>query len=915
MSVHHHTPLLRGLDPRGLLVRDIAYCRTNEEQTAQERITRHAWDAAGHDVADCDPRLWANGLETNTTTLYSLSGKPLLESGTDAGWRLSLTGADHQSMTRWDGRGSCSRTDYDFFLRPAQIAEGMNPSAMSVVERFLYGDASNDLTPHNRCGRLIRHDDPAGTRAIVGYSLYGETMAENRRFLTSVEAVEWPQDIAQRDRLLESGDGYATATRFDAVGAVARRIDASGNVTLHGYTLGGTLKETRFSLADGQETRTAVSNTRYSAQGQVERQRLGNDVLIENTYELRTGRLTRILSTGADGRALQDLIYQYDAVGNVLDIQDATQPDRYDDNRITQPVTRFRYDSLYQLIEARGREVSVGASHGPALPDMQHSPVDPKRLANYIQNYAYDPGGNLQQIQHIGAQSFTRNMCIARNSNRSLPQDEAGPDIEKAFDANGNLLQLGRGSTLHWDVRNQLQGVTAVKREEDNDDHERYVYDSHGQRCRKIGYAHAAKRMLTRETRYLPGLELHIRPNGERLQVALISVGRCDVRILHWQEHKPSGIDNDQIRFSLTDHLGSSTLELDQQSRLISQEGYYPFGGTAWWAARSSIEAGYKTVRYSGKERDASGLYYYGSRYYAPWYGRWISADPSGKADGLNLYRFNRNSPLVFTDPDGRAPTANDDASQAPEIGRGLEQITAKNPVFGAAIALAFDYAKQGLNFTRKEINLAKSPFASPQQRADMLRLLRPSSQASTTADPEILKMLSHSFGTLTDFANHYDSDRLVAVGGDRNSKTAAWIETGDPRHHLYLRDSITNESPHRLAWNIIHELSHAANGTKDYWYINTPSATAPGETGLASYAGRVEAFIDLQQDDRRYANHIWDGPDASELQPSQVPDTSINRAKRTLNNADSLALIASVINERSKGPLSRLTTVPPRLP
>ncbi|EGH49324.1 insecticidal toxin protein, partial [Pseudomonas syringae pv. pisi str. 1704B] len=51
---------------------------------------------------------------------------------------------------------------------------------------------------------------------------------------------------------------------------------------------------------------------------------------------------------------------------------------------------------------------------------------------------------------------------------------------------------------------------------------------------------------------------------------------------------------------------------------------------TAWWAARSAVEAKYKTVRYSGKERDTSGLYYYGLRYYAPWLQRWINPDPAG---------------------------------------------------------------------------------------------------------------------------------------------------------------------------------------------------------------------------------------------------------------------------------------------
>ncbi|WP_277423872.1 RHS repeat-associated core domain-containing protein, partial [Pseudomonas viridiflava] len=109
----------------------------------------------------------------------------------------------------------------------------------------------------------------------------------------------------------------------------------------------------------------------------------------------------------------------------------------------------------------------------------------------------------------------------------------------------------------------------------------------------------------------------------------------------------------DQVRYSLNDHLGSSTLELDQQGGLISQESHYPFGGTAWWAARSAVEAKYKTVRYSGKERDAGGLYYYGYRYYAPWLQRWINPDPAGEVDGLNVYRMVKNNPTAEIDING----------------------------------------------------------------------------------------------------------------------------------------------------------------------------------------------------------------------------------------------------------------------
>ncbi|WP_280179027.1 RHS repeat-associated core domain-containing protein, partial [Pseudomonas viridiflava] len=65
----------------------------------------------------------------------------------------------------------------------------------------------------------------------------------------------------------------------------------------------------------------------------------------------------------------------------------------------------------------------------------------------------------------------------------------------------------------------------------------------------------------------------------------------------------------------------------------------------------------YKTVRYSGKERDASGLYYYGLRYYAPWLQRWINPDPAGDVDGLNLFSFVKNSPVGHIDPAGSVST------------------------------------------------------------------------------------------------------------------------------------------------------------------------------------------------------------------------------------------------------------------
>ena len=85
-----------------------------------------------------------------------------------------------------------------------------------------------------------------------------------------------------------------------------------------------------------------------------------------------------------------------------------------------------------------------------------------------------------------------------------------------------------------------------------------------------------------------------------------LQAGHMNVRALTWEQGLPAGVQNAQIRFTLSDHLESGVIELDEQGALLSQEGFYPFGATAWWAAKSAVQASFKTVRYSGKERDAT---------------------------------------------------------------------------------------------------------------------------------------------------------------------------------------------------------------------------------------------------------------------------------------------------------------------
>ncbi|MBX8489363.1 RHS repeat-associated core domain-containing protein [Pseudomonas lijiangensis] len=640
MALHTLTPTLIVIDPRGLAIRNVAFYRSEPDEPVDERVNSQTCDAAGRLVSQRDPRLSIENLRTT----YSLSNQALLTESVDAGWRLGLLNEAGLPVEGWDSRGSRRQVEYDAVLRPLAIIEdGL------VTERLGYG--GTDGFEHNQCNQLIRHDDTAGTLLWSDYSVIGSAITETRDFLKALETPDWPLTETDRDALLEN-DPLQTRHTFNALGEAIEQTDAMGNMQRFRQTVAGQLKSVALILAGTTQAQTLVGDIRYNAFDQVEQETAGNGVVSLAVYEASNGLLQSLSASRTGNETLQSLHYSYDPVGNILQIEDTVQPVRFFANQRIEPVSRYTYDTLYQLIEATGREVNSGASHGPALPGLQPLPPDPNQVSNYTQSYDYDPAGNLLQMRHVGAQSFTRTMRVAPDSNRSLPEGEVDADFNEAFDANGNMQQLIRGQTLGWDLRNQLQEITTVTRTTKASDHERYIYDGQGQRCRKINSAQTSSRTLNNEVRYLPGLEIRTTADGEILHV----ITAQNARVLHWQAGLPSGIENDQIRYSLSDHLGSSVLELDQQGNLISQESYYPFGGTSWWAARSAVDAKYKTIRYSGKERDASGLYYYGFRYYAPWLQRWINPDPAGDVDGLNTFEALHNNPLNSIDPQGNKP-------------------------------------------------------------------------------------------------------------------------------------------------------------------------------------------------------------------------------------------------------------------
>lgn len=661
--LHHHTPTLGAQDPRGLTVREVAYHRRTAEQTLEPRITRHVYGPCGHLREQWDPRLGAlrktePATTPNQRTRYSLSGRVVQSDNVDSGRCITWRGPADQVLDTWDAAQTRHTHEYDPLLRLTAVYEQQaGEPDRRCTERFSYAGAHSRQALLNRCGRLRRHDDAAGTVLFERYDLCANSTVQTRRFVQDL--AEAPMLTALPHVAVEA-QSHTTHWQYGPLGQLVAQTDAAGNQQQPRYGVDGLPGSLAILFNNGLQ-RILVQERRYSAGGKVEAEQAGNGVRSTWTYDPADERLQRLFThrTRQPRTVLQDLTYAYDPTGQVLSVQDTAQPVQWSDNTRIAALSTYTYDTLNQLIEATGREHAHQAGGAALPPRVDFATRGAPRCRGWRQHYAYDASGNLIKLRHVPTQGsgYTRQLTVSGTSNQGWAATSnmtSMPGRVSGFDPNGNQRALGPGQTLRWNARDQLQGITHIERDDAASDEELYRYDGDGQRVYKARRASAHTRTHLSDARYLPGLE--IRRNtatGEQLNVLVIHSAFANVRILQWAQGRPTGIPDGQVRYALSDHQGNHSLELDQDERLLSQEHYYPYGGTAWWATSSAIEADYKTLRFSGKERDASGLYYFGYRYYAPWLMRWLSADPAGNVEGLNLYALARGNPINRVDAQG----------------------------------------------------------------------------------------------------------------------------------------------------------------------------------------------------------------------------------------------------------------------
>lgn len=581
----------------------------------------------------------------DVTTSSDMTGQTLCLTTADGDTSLMIRDAAGRSLWSCSAQGTVNVFIYESPAaggRIKTISERPVGGVFRIREQFTYAPAGVEQRAKNLAGILSLHHDNAGFSEVLNQALSGHPLETQQHLLL------WDADLPDWSSLPATEPPLTMSTRADTTGALLTQTNASGVTTVTAYDVSGALRENHLCYdQNGLVTKVVtLKNIVRSAEGLVLSQTSGNGVVEMYNYHPQSRRLTRhAVRRGA--RYLSDLRYSYDPAGNILSQTDVATVTRRHRNLTSSGERNYTYDTLYRLISATGRERLPDTLRGP------HSRVRTDGTGGggewfpYRESYSYDHGDNLLKIVHAGNRPWTRELTVSATSNRALPKEHALTP-ESGFQPGGLQTQLADGRTLEWYADGQLHQVSPVVRAGEDSDTEVYHYRNGGARTRKISAVKVAGGAQTTVTTYAGGSEMRQRRLGKALQLDIVVTDGGGMRLI---ENRLT--EERQLRYAFTDRQGSSGGETDAEGLITSRDEYYPYGGSAGSDEEAAKEIYDRTRRYSGKERDATGLIYYGWRYYQPEAGRWLSADPGGLIDGVNLFRFCHNKPSQLTDSHG----------------------------------------------------------------------------------------------------------------------------------------------------------------------------------------------------------------------------------------------------------------------
>ncbi|MEK7539140.1 MAG: SpvB/TcaC N-terminal domain-containing protein [Patescibacteria group bacterium] len=243
-----------------------------------------------------------------------------------------------------------------------------------------------------------------------------------------------------------NGATYRTSYDYDRLGNQITITNPDSAIVKYNYNSAGLLESVQKKEANDTEYTAVVSNFDYSPTEQPATIVYQNGATTTNTYDsTKLYRLTAKITTLPGSLHLQDLTYTYDAVGNILQIVDASATD-------TSKTAHYIYDDLDRLMEAVITNVAPGQNA-------------------YTQTYTYNAIGNLL------TKSDFSGIYIYGGTNYANPHAVTSiGSTPLTYDRNGNELTKGSDLTNTWDYNNRLSQATAGSKTNV------YTYDPSGQR-------------------------------------------------------------------------------------------------------------------------------------------------------------------------------------------------------------------------------------------------------------------------------------------------------------------------------------------------------------------------------------------------------------------------------------------------
>ena len=505
------------------------------------------------------------------------------------------------------------------------------------------------------------------------------------------------------------GNGNAVQYRYNSLGKISERIDQlgftetfrydeEGNLSLHIDRDGRQLQRAcnvfgqpvyeKASDAEGKHTN--ISTWHYDSLGRVTRA-----VCDGKSYEYIYDAYGNLKEKRSNGKRL--VSYTHDRAGQITEIRDPAGVS-----------TRYEYDILgrrSRVYNNDGLEVRYGYD---ALNRIRHI-----RYGNGVETaYTYDGDGNIRTLETRAGENVLLSFAYQYdgNGNRTAKTGmQAGVtlggvtseittgnnalDLSYAYDVRGQLLEERRnGASVCYaydkagnrirktDVQGEIRYLYNEKNqltaEESPADRKQFSYDRQGgiiEEKNAAGirlFSYNSRRQQTRvetetgsvqENRYdAEGLRFELLENGRRTSFVyhdgelLQEEGREEQGTSY---HLGAGMEafrrGQELSYYHRDEQLSTVFVTDGQGEIRNSYQYDAFG-----IPLETTEQLNNRIRYTGQQYDdVTGQYYLRARYYNPVAGRFMQEDVY-QGDGLNLYAYCGNNPVMYDDPSGYASTS-----------------------------------------------------------------------------------------------------------------------------------------------------------------------------------------------------------------------------------------------------------------